>query len=62
LGKILKIVGSQCPCGGLSNQSNCWLSMFYTDKKENKIFLVNKEIQRGAVAKSYMTKGLLIYY
>jgi hypothetical protein len=26
----------------------------YTDKKENKIFLVYKEIQSGAVAKSYV--------
>ncbi len=33
----------------------------HTDKKENKIFLLYKEIQRGAVAKSYMTNGLLIY-
>jgi hypothetical protein len=33
----------------------------YTDKKENQIFLINKEIQNGAVAKSYMTNGLLIY-
>ncbi len=33
----------------------------YTDKKENKIFLIYKEIQNGAVAKSYMTNGLLIY-
>ncbi len=32
-----------------------------TDKKETKIFLQNKEIQKGAVAKSYMTNGLLIY-
>jgi hypothetical protein len=31
-----------------------------TDKKENQIFLINKEIQKGAVAKSYMTNGLLI--
>jgi hypothetical protein len=31
----------------------------YTDKKLNQIFL--KEIQKGAVAKSYMTNGLLIY-
>jgi hypothetical protein len=31
-----------------------------TDKKE-KIFLINKEIQNGAVAKSYITNGLLIY-
>jgi hypothetical protein len=33
----------------------------YTDKKENLIFLIYKEIQNGAVAKSYMTNGLLIY-
>ncbi len=33
----------------------------YTDKKENKIFLIYKEIQTGAVAKSYMRKGFLIY-
>jgi hypothetical protein len=32
-----------------------------TDKKENKIFLIYKEIQKGAVEKSYMTNGLLIY-
>ncbi len=32
-----------------------------TDKKENKIFLIYKEIQKGAVAKSYMTNGRLIY-
>jgi hypothetical protein len=31
----------------------------YTDKKENKIFLIFEEIQKGAVAKSYMTNGLL---
>jgi hypothetical protein len=30
-----------------------------SDKKENQIFLIYKEIQNGAVAKSYM--GLLIY-
>ncbi len=40
-----------------------WDSIFilcnvpYTDKKENKIFLIYKEIQSGAVAKSYMTDG-----
>jgi hypothetical protein len=33
----------------------------YTDKKENKIFLISKEIRSGAVAQSYMRKGLLIY-
>jgi hypothetical protein len=30
-------------------------------KKENQIFLIYKEIQNGAVAKSYITNGLLIY-
>jgi hypothetical protein len=33
----------------------------YTDKKENQIFLIYQEIQSGAVAKSYMRKGFLIY-
>jgi hypothetical protein len=33
----------------------------HTDKKENKIFLKYKEIQKGAVAKSFMTNGLLTY-
>jgi hypothetical protein len=31
----------------------------YTDRKENQIFLIYKEIQNGAVAKSYMTNSLL---
>jgi hypothetical protein len=33
----------------------------YTDKTEDQIFLIYKEIQNGAVAKSYMTNDLLIY-
>jgi hypothetical protein len=33
----------------------------YTDKKENQIFLIYREIQSGAVAQSYITNGLLIY-
>jgi hypothetical protein len=33
----------------------------YTDKKEKIIFLKYKDIQMGAVAKSYMRKGFLIY-
>jgi hypothetical protein len=35
----------------------------YTDKKENQLFLIYKEIQSGAVAKSYMTltNGLIRY-
>ncbi len=37
------------------------LSKPYTDKKGNTIFIIYKEIQNGAVAKSYMTDGLLIY-
>jgi hypothetical protein len=36
------------------------LKLLCTDKKENKIFLIFKEIQKGAVAKSYMANGLLI--
>ncbi len=33
----------------------------YTDKKENQIFLIYREIQSGALAKSHMRKGFLIY-
>jgi hypothetical protein len=33
----------------------------HTDKKENQIFLIYREIQNGAVAKSYMRKGFRIY-
>ncbi len=33
----------------------------HTDKKEENNFIMNKEIQMGAVAKSYITNGLLIY-
>jgi hypothetical protein len=33
----------------------------HTDKKEKKIFLIYGEIQVGAVAKSYMRKGFLIF-
>jgi hypothetical protein len=33
----------------------------FTDKKGEKKFLVFKEIEKGAVAKSYMTNSLLIY-
>jgi hypothetical protein len=32
----------------------------HTDKKENLIFLINREIQSGAVAKSYMRK--IVFY
>jgi hypothetical protein len=33
----------------------------HIDKKENQIFLMYKGIQSGAVAKSYITNGLLKY-
>jgi hypothetical protein len=33
----------------------------YTDKKENIIILIYKEIQMGSGAKSFMRKGCLIY-
>jgi hypothetical protein len=33
----------------------------YTNKKENQIFLIYKEIQSGPVTKFYMGKGFLIY-
>jgi hypothetical protein len=36
------------------------LKLLCTDKKENKIFQIFKEIQKGAVGKSYMASGLLI--
>jgi hypothetical protein len=42
-----------CVC--LSADESC------TDKKDNKIFLIYREIQSGAVAKSYMRKGFLIF-
>ncbi len=38
-----------------------FLSFYCTDKKENQVFLIYKEILSGAVAKSYMTNVLLIY-
>jgi hypothetical protein len=44
--------------------SGVWINLepTYTDKKENKTFLIYKEVQSGAVAKSYMRKGFLILY
>jgi hypothetical protein len=53
--------------GDASAASYCQLRLLvysssaYTDKNENQIFLIYKEIQSGAVAKSYMRKGFLIY-
>jgi hypothetical protein len=48
----------------LTHIAICNLAMKYAGtlmKKENQIFLIYNEIQKGAVAKSYMTYGLLIY-
>ncbi len=39
----------------------CEACCHYTDRKENNIFLIYKEIQMGSDAKSYMRKGFLIY-
>jgi hypothetical protein len=35
--------------------------VWYTGKKENKVFLIYKEIRMVSGAKSYMRKGFLIY-
>jgi hypothetical protein len=48
--------------GTLSHIFNVfYVITLYTDRKENQIFLMYKETQSGAVAKSYMRKGFLIY-
>jgi hypothetical protein len=47
--------------GRVSQQQIVLFFCSYTDKKEIKIFLIYKEIQKEAVGKSYMTNGLLIY-
>jgi hypothetical protein len=46
--------------GGAGESYNSTSLPLHTDKKEKKIFLIYKEIQNGAVAKSHMTFGLLI--
>jgi len=38
----------------------CYFFEGCTDKKENKIFLIYKEIQMRSGAKSYMRKGFII--
>jgi hypothetical protein len=40
---------------------NIPVALCHNDKKENQIFLIYREIQSRAVAKSYMRKGFLIY-
>jgi hypothetical protein len=47
-----------------ANFLGSWTAIQYgrhTDKKENQIFPIYEEILNGAVGKSYMTNGLLIY-
>jgi hypothetical protein len=49
-------------CKNQGVTKRCRLSFFdHTDKKERKHFLIDMEIQKGAVAKSYLTNGLLTY-
>jgi hypothetical protein len=43
------------------SNTRCKAFACFTDKKEYQIFLIYKEIQNGAVVKSYMNKGLLIH-
>jgi hypothetical protein len=50
-----RIFNASCSRSSLNKE------LYYTDKKEDQIFLIYKEIQSGAVAKSYMRKGFLIY-
>jgi hypothetical protein len=45
----------------LTSHCRTTLEKWYTDKKEKKIFLINEEIQKGAVAVSYVRKGFLTY-
>ncbi len=54
-------------CAIILDQERIYISLLFhlkqdehTDKEENQIFLIYKEIQSGAVAKSYMRKGFLI--
>jgi hypothetical protein len=49
------------PVVGMKARSAAFFANVLTDKKENQVFPIYKEIQSGAVAKSYMTYGLLIY-
>ncbi len=41
--------------------ARCYMSSKCADKKEKKIFLIYKEIQKESGAKSYMKKGFLIF-
>jgi hypothetical protein len=56
---IVRLFCSVVTCN--TSQSPPPFPYFYTDEKDNKILRLYKEIQSGAVAKSYMRKGYLIY-
>jgi hypothetical protein len=49
------------PWGGGEETRDAGDVILYTDKKEKKIFLIYKEIQKTSVAKSCMPNGPLIY-
>ncbi len=53
-GEVDEITGKSKPIASKRSRGR-------TDKKENQIFFIYKEIQNKAVAKSYMTNGHLIY-
>jgi hypothetical protein len=46
-----------CNLGAITNQ----IGLLYTDKKENKSFLIHNENSEGSGAKSYMNNSLLLY-
>jgi hypothetical protein len=54
-------VSISCNTNSTNNSNFMYFLCLHTDKKEKKIFLIYKEIQKGAVAKSYMRRGFLIY-
>jgi hypothetical protein len=54
-GTVQNLSNFICRCQKLKVLVHC------TDEKENQIFLIYREIQSGAVAKSYIRKGFLIY-
>jgi hypothetical protein len=64
---LVHLKSAQAFCQGSGAGSGFWKQLdpdrypHYTDKKENQIFLIYKEIQSGAVAKTNMRKGFLIY-
>jgi hypothetical protein len=49
------------PCFFAVGRTRFRFISFYTNKKEKKICLIFKKVQKGAVAKSNRRKGFLIY-